>query len=188
MIILSFDVSSTTVGWGCLEVINKEITLLDCGFVKPLKKQNYHIVEVLANLSREIEVLCLQYKPDVIVVEDYLKFMANRSSADTTITLGIFNRVVALQTYKTTEIKPLFLLPISIRAIIRKFLKIKNKITKQDMPALLQNYFGKESFRMEYKTKGKKKGQLIDEIYDIADGVAAGLAGAVYLKLIGIKE
>jgi hypothetical protein len=181
--ILGLDCSSATIGWALLESNNNTLKLDAHGNIKPPKKDGYHICERLDVVSTEIQKLCDMLKPDFIVIEDIVQFMKGKSSANTIITLGVFNRVCALSVYRTTEKLPIFLLPISIRARIRKFLGLK-EIEKEDIPDLLQDYFGKKMFNITYKLRGKYKGEPVKEVYDEADAVAAAWAGAIDLELV----
>ena len=183
--ILGLDCSSTTIGWALLSVENKVIKIEKYGNIKPPKKDSCSLVERLDVVQKEIEQLCIDLNPDHIVIEDILKFMADKTSADTIITLAVFNRSIALQVYRTTNKLPLFLLPISIRSRLRNFLGLESKIDKEQIPQILQDYFGKEFFRIAgYKKRGKFKGQPIIEVYDESDACAAAWAGAIELELV----
>jgi len=187
--VLGLDVSSTTIGWGLLGIKDHNIVILEHGNIKPPKKNNFSIVERLYIVSKEIELLCQRLMPDYIVIEDLLQYMKNKTSANTIITLAVFNRAVALQTYKTTNKLPLFLLPISVRTCIKKFLKMQVKIEKEQIPDILQNYFGKTFFKIVgYKKQGKNKGQPIIEVFDEADACAAAWAGIIKLNLLEEKD
>lgn len=183
--ILGLDCSSTTIGWSLLSVENEVIKIDRYGNIKPPKKDSCSLVERLDSVQKEIDKLCIELKPDHIVIEDILKFMAGKTSADTIITLAIFNRTIALQVYQTLGKLPIFLLPISIRSRLKKFLSLENKIEKEQIPKILQDYFGKEFFKITgYKKRGKFKGQPIIEVYDESDACAAAWAGAIELKLV----
>jgi Holliday junction resolvasome RuvABC endonuclease subunit len=179
--LLAFDVSSSCIGNAIIGIENNTVELIKYGNIKPPKKEKASIVERLDMVCKEIEKLCSEYKPDHIVIEDIVQFMAHRSTAKTIITLGVFNRVVALQVYKTTNKIPLFLLPVSIRSKLSKIIGI-GKIAKEDIPEILQQFFDKEQFKIKYK----KNGSIDKTIFDEADAIAAALAGGIHLGIIPI--
>ena len=180
--VLGIDCSSSTIGWALLGVDGYEIKLLEHGHIKPPKKDKCSLIERLDIVSSDIKVLCDRLKPDHSVVEDIIQFMPRRSSATTIIMLAVFNRAVSLQLYRSISKVPLFLLPVSIRSRISKFLGI-TKIDKEDIPKILQDYFGKAFFTIEYKAKGKNKGKPIITVFDEADACAAAWAGIIDMKL-----
>ena len=185
--ILGIDCSSSTIGWALLSVDGDSLQIVEHGNIKPPGRDECTLIERLQAVSLSIDALCVRLKPDHSVVEDIIQFMKNKTSANTIIMLAVFNRVVALQIYNSTGKVPLFLLPVSIRARIRKFLSLE-KIDKEDIPNILQNYFGKTFFKIvKYRTRGKNKGEPIIEVYDEADACAAAWAGAIELGLLGHK-
>lgn len=183
--ILGLDCSSTTVGWALLGIENGSIVIVEHGNIKPLNKEKFSIVERLDDISKRIDLLCKRLDPTFIIIEDIVQYMQNKTSANTIILLALFNRVIALQIYRTTHKLPLFLLPISIRSKIKRFLKMTNKIDKEDIPDILQKYFGKTFFKIVgYKKRGKNKGQPVIEVYDEADACFAAWAGIIELNLV----
>ncbi len=183
--VLGLDISSSTIGFALLSADNGEIKLLEHGHIKPPKKDKYSIVERLDIVSKDIELLCNRLQPEHIIIEDLIQYMPNRTSANTIITLAIFNRMVALQVFKTTGKIPEFLLPISVRAILKNFLKLSKKIDKEEIPQILQEFFGKSFFQVvKYKKSGKNKGQPVVEVLDESDACAVAWAGIIKLKLV----
>lgn len=187
--ILGIDCSSTTIGYALLGVENDVIQIIEHGNIKPPTKDSCNLIERLNAVVLEIDALCLRLKPDYSIVEDILQFMGNKSTSNTIILLAVFNRAVSLQIYKTTGNVPIFLLPISIRTKIKHFLGRNDKIEKEEIPGILQNYFGKTFFKIvKYKTRGKNKGQPIIETLDEADACAVAWAGLIELDLIHRKS
>jgi len=183
--ILGIDCSSSTIGWAYLGVDNNKIKLLDHGHIKPPKKDDNHLIERLDAVAKTMEELCQKFKPDFTIVEEISQYMKGHTSANTIITLAVFNRAVSLQLYRSTKKVPLFLLPISIRTRIKRFLGRTKQIEKEEIPGILQDYFGKTFFKVVgYKQRGKNKGQPIVETYDEADAVAAAWAGLIELELV----
>lgn len=183
--ILGIDCSSSTIGWAYMGVDGETIKLLAHGHIKPPLKKDTSLIERLDVVSKEIEILCSKLNPDISIVEEITQFMKGKTSANTIITLAVFNRAVALQLYRSTKKVPLFLLPISIRTRIKRFLGRAEPIDKEEVPTILQNYFGETFFNIVgYKQRGKNKGQPIVETYDEADAVAAAWAGLIESGLI----
>lgn len=186
--ILGIDCSSSTIGWAYIGVENNKIMLLDHGHIKPLSK-DFPLMERLDSASKDIANLCERFNPDSTIIEEIAQFMKGKTSANTIITLAVFNRAVALQLYRSTKKNPLFLLPISIRTRIKRFLGREQQIEKEEIPTILQDYFGKSFFKVVgYKQRGKNKGQPIVETYDEADAVAAAWAGVIELGFVKGKQ
>lgn len=183
--ILGIDCSSSTIGWAYIGVDGSTINLLDHGHIKPPKKDDFSLIERLDSVSKDIERLCEKLNPNFTIVEEITQYMKGKTSANTIITLAVFNRAVSLQLYRSTKKVPLLLLPISIRTRIKRFLGRTEPIEKEEIPGILQEYFGKSFFKVVgYKQRGKNKGQPIVETYDEADAVAAAWAGVIELGLV----
>ncbi len=183
--ILGLDVSSTCIGWALLGIDNNIITIIEKGNIKPPNKNKCSLVERLYSVVNDIDTLCNRLKPDYCVIEDIIQFMQHRTSANTIIMLATFNRAVALQVYRSTNKIPLFILPISVRSCLKKFLKRKEKISKDEIPAILQSYFGETFFKIVgYKKHGKNKGQPVVEVFDEADACAVAWSGIIKLNLL----
>src|SRR5271166_3712024 len=183
--ILGIDCSSSTIGWAYVGAENNKIHLLEHGHIKPPKKAALHLIERLDSVAKDMENLCNRFNPDFTIVEEITQFMKNKTSANTIITLAVFNRAVALQLYRSTKKVPLFLLPISIRTRIKRFIGRAAPIEKEEIPGILQDYFGKSFFKVVgYKERGKYRGQPIVEVYDEADAVAAAWAGIIELGIV----
>lgn len=182
--VLGFDVSSTNTGFALLGVDKNVITIIEHGSIKPLKKDGYHLLERLDDIAQRVDELCMRFKPDYCCIEESVQYMANRTSANTIIVLSVFNKTVALQVYKTLGKIPMFLLPVSIRSRIRKYLGI-DKIEKEDIPKILQDQFGESFFRVvKYRTRGKNKGTPVLSTLDEADACAAAWAAIIEMGLV----
>ena len=183
--ILGIDCSSSTIGWAYLGVEKDEIKLLEHGHIKPPGKDGYSLIKRLDIVMRDIAVLCERLNPDHSIVEEIIQHMEGKTSANTIIVLAAFNKAVSVQILRSTGKEPLFLLPISIRTRIKRFLQRAEKIDKEEVPTVLQEYFGKSFFKVVgYKQRGKNKGQPIVETYDEADAVAAAWAGVIELGFV----
>jgi Holliday junction resolvasome RuvABC endonuclease subunit len=171
--ILGLDCSSTTIGWGVLIIddITKTITLKDFGYIKPIKSGS--IIERIVNTRDVVAELIKEQLPDYIVIEDIIKFMKGKSSADTIITLTSFNRMIALLAHDLLNRYPLLFNVLSIRHGI----KINKKLpTKEEIPDLVGNHLN-----IQFPYYKNAKGKIEIESYDVADGIAVALYYAFIL-------
>jgi Holliday junction resolvasome RuvABC endonuclease subunit len=172
-IILGFDCSSTTVGWAALEIdiITNTIKLLKVDYLKPLKTGN--IIERIVDTRDKIKAIIEKVKPDEIAIEEIVKFMKGKSSANTIIMLTTFNRMICLAAYDYLQLAPTLYSVLSIR----HGLKLNGVFpAKEDIPDLVAKHLGIQ-FPWEYGKKGKVK----VENYDKADGIAVALYHAFVL-------
>ncbi len=176
--ILGFDVSSTTIGWSSLSVNDKtkEIKLLDCGYIKPIK--DGYIVDRIVDTRDKILDIIKKHKPDYIGIEDIIKFMKGKSTADTIIMLTTFNRMTCLLAHDYLKKKPELFNVMTIRHGL-KIGKILPK--KEEMPELVAKHLG-ITFPYEYQiNKRSKIAKITEESYDTADGVSVALYYAFVL-------
>jgi Holliday junction resolvasome RuvABC endonuclease subunit len=180
-IIAGFDVSSTTIGWGILSIDdNKNIGFLDAGFIKPPK--DGEIIERLMTTRSKVKDVLEKHRPSQVAIEDILKFMANRSSANTIITLSVFNRMVGLAAADyLCEIggapgkpaKPA-LYPVQT---IRRTIKVdKEAPKKEDIPELVAQQLG-----VKFPYVLGRGGKVKIESNDVADGIAVALCHSIKL-------
>lgn len=163
---MSFDVSSSVIGWASLNIDKKENTkLLDSGFFKPSK--NGHLFENLKSVKEEILDLLKEHKPDKVAIEDIAQFMPKVSSANTIIKLALYNRIVGLTAYEyLNEVPELY----SVMAI-RHGLKLTKELPKkEEIPELVEKLLS-----VTLPRQYKKTGMLRPELYDEADAIACGL-------------
>jgi Holliday junction resolvasome RuvABC endonuclease subunit len=171
--ILGFDVSSTTIGWCSLnwDESTNDISLIKMGFIKPPKKGS--IIERIVKTRNEVQKVIVDTKPDHIAIEDIVQFMQNKSTAKTIIMLATFNRMIGLMAYDYLGKEPIWYSVMTMR----HGLKMNKKLPKkEDMPDLVSKHLG-ITFPYEYD----KKGQIKNESYDKADGVAVALYHAFVL-------
>jgi Holliday junction resolvasome RuvABC endonuclease subunit len=171
-IILGFDVSSTTIGWCVLSLDEKNnISFVKADYVKPVKKGS--IIERIVDTRDKIQKIIDEVKPDYIGIEDIIKFMAGKSSAQTIIMLTTFNRMIGLCAYDYLHRSPELFSVMTIR----HGLKLDNVFPKkEDMPALVSQRLG-----IIFPYQLGKKGALKVENYDMADGIAVALYYALVL-------
>lgn len=174
--ILGIDCSSTTIGYCILDIDNdNNITFVKTSYIKPIKTGS--IIERIVDTRNKILQVIKDAKPDYIGLEDIIQFMKGKSTAQTIIMLTTFNRMVGLCAFDYLGKSPdLFNV-----MTIRHGLKIgKDLPKKEDMPELVAKHLG-ITFPYERTTKGKTKGSVKAESYDMADGIAVALYYAFWL-------
>ncbi len=181
--ILGFDVSSSMIGWCLLEIdegfhskeMEQQIKYIDSGLFKPKKEGN--ILERLENTRNEISKIINKCSPDYIGIEDIINFIRNKSSANTIITLAVFNRMIGLLAFDFLKKSPELFGVLSIRHGL-KFNKIFPK--KEDMPEIVAKHL---NIKFPYKlmTMGKNKGKPHITNYDRADAMSVALYYAFVL-------
>ena len=175
-IVLGFDVSSSTIGYGVISINKFKSTykFIHCGYIKPVKKFKSDIENLSATKDLIIGVIT-KYNPNYIGIEELIQYMSGQSNAKTIIKLAQYNSMVALASYEVTKLVPHYCHVLSIRAALKSANCPKPK--KEDMPYLTSNDLG-ITFNWIYKPKVK----TISEIsYDIGDGLAVTL---YYSKLL----
>jgi Holliday junction resolvasome RuvABC endonuclease subunit len=184
MRILSFDCSSTTIAYSVLQ-INKEnnlIELKEVDFFKPIKTPDF--ILKLVDSRNKLKEIIEKTKPDLIAIEDIIKFFPGKSSANTIITLANFNRMLCVVAYDHLKVNPTMC---SVMAIRHKLKESKELPSKQEMPELVAKHL-KIKFPYKYKEKGKLKGQPLIENEDMADAIAVGLFTAINILNPKIKK
>lgn len=175
--VLGFDISSTTVGWCSLFIDEStgDIKFLDAGFLKPIKEGT--IVEKIVHTRDRLSEIINKQAPDYIGIEDIIKFMKGKSSADTIVMLTTFNRMTCLLSNDYLHKSPELFNVLTIRHGLKT-----NKILpkKEDMPELVAKHLG-ITFPYKYIDRGKSKGKVHVTNYDRADGIAVALYHAFKL-------
>lgn len=168
--LLSFDVSSSTIGWCILELDDSNIKYISANYFKPIKTGT--ILERLVNTRNKITNIINDAKPDYIGIEDLIKFMP-KSTATTVVVLTTFNRMVCLAAYDYLKDYPSLFNVMTIR----HGLKLNKEFPKkEDMPELVAKHLG-ITFPYEYN----KKGAVKEESRDMADAIAVALYHALHL-------
>ena len=152
-----------------------KIYLITAAYLKPLKTGT--IIERMVDTRDKIQDIINKAKPDYIGIEDIIQFMQGKSTAKTIIMLTTFNRMISLCAYDYLKKSPELFSVMTIRHGL-KFDKVFPK--KEDMPELVAKHL-EITFPYERSTKGKKKGAIKVESYDMADGVAVALYYAFVL-------
>ena len=175
MIILGLDVSSATIGWSLLNLDKNNPTLIECGHIKPMSKdkadkKGYGMIYRGADAYDQIADLLKNKKPDLIVIEDFSKkFSKGKSSANTIITLAVFNSFVALACLKYSGKEPLKFSATEMRSNVGKFYKQKI-VSKDDVFPFICNKY--QNFIIKNNRNNKTK----TEYYDEADAIFTALA------------
>ena len=90
--ILSYEVSSSTIGYSVIEYDLNSINLVEYGNVKPPKSDKGSLSYRALSAVKSITAIVERVKPDEVAIEDYAKrFSAGRSTARTIIVLSFFN-------------------------------------------------------------------------------------------------
>jgi len=170
--ILGLDISSTTTGWGILEVTkDNKINYIDSGYFKPIKDGT--IFERLDHSRLKIKDILNKYKPDYVGVENIIEFMAGKSSSKTITTLAVFNRIVGMTAYDYLGKSPELFNVMQIRHGLKT-----NEVLpkKEEISALVSKHLG-ITFPYEYNRNNK----LREENNDRADAIAVALYYAFVL-------
>jgi Holliday junction resolvasome RuvABC endonuclease subunit len=171
-IIVGFDVSSTTIGWGCLKVDKNDFSYVDSGYFKPPKKGD--LFQRLAKTKASIQKLLKQLKPNHIGIEEIVQFMPNKTKASTIITLAVYNRMVGLVAHDYIGNSPQLCNVLAIRHALKLS---KDLPSKEEIPELVAQHLN-ISFPYEYKKKSK---EIKTESFDRADGLAVAIYCAKFL-------
>jgi len=162
---MSFDVSSSTIGWAVFNIKNNKINLFDSGFFKPIKKNN--IFENLSYVREQIKNLLDEYNPDEIAIEEIARFMPKLSSANTIIVLALYNRMVGLTVFDHLKKIPYLYNVMTIRHSIKLSKELPKK---EEIPELVETILN-----ITLPRKYTKNGIIKSELYDEADAIACGL-------------
>ncbi len=180
MRILSFDISSSCIGWALFKLDEEEATLIDYGNIKPPKKEKGSLSFRLKKTEDEVLKIIGKYNPDEVAIEDYAKrFSMGRSTANTIIMLSVFNEVTTLLCYKNLGKDPFRYPVITIRSCIGKFYGEKI-VSKDDIfPAIT-------SRSKIFLTRQSNRGNLLSECLDEGDAIAVGMTHLIKTKSVKI--
>lgn len=174
--VLGIDVSSTTIGYCILDIDdNNIISLVKASYIKPIKTGS--IIERIVDTRNIIKNVLEEAKPDYIAIEDIIQYMKGKSTAQTIIMLTTFNRMIGLCAYDYLNDAPQLFNVMSIRHGLKEGKELPKK---EDMPELVAKHL-RITFPYERSSKGKKKGAIKVESYDLADGIAVALYYAFVL-------
>ena len=171
-IVLGFDVSSSAIGWCTLKIDDAQnITHIKSGYIKPEKEGD--IIERIASTRDRLQELINEIKPDDIAIEQIVKFMSGKSSANTIIMLTTFNRMCGLLAYDCLGKLPNYYGVLKIRHGLKTNKKLP---AKEEMPDLVSKHLG-----MKFAWELNRNDNPYDTNYDRADGIAVALYHAFVL-------
>lgn len=108
MIILGIDPGVISTGYGILSIKGREVRIVDYGIIKISKEEQ--LPSRLADVYKKIDNICLQYRPDVLALEDVF-FNRNVRTALTVghirgaIILAAVHHGLSVYTYTPLQIK-----------------------------------------------------------------------------------
>lgn len=166
---LGLDISSTTIGWSILDKNKNKIKLTASGYIKPPKDGT--LFERLQQTKIEISSILEAYRPEKIAIEDVAQYMPGKSTAHTILLLCTFNRMIGFYCYEFFDKNPELIAVMSIRKILKDYLKLQETPDKEEIPFIVEKILKKK-----FDWRLNKKGKAIKENYDVADSIAVGLA------------
>jgi Holliday junction resolvasome RuvABC endonuclease subunit len=171
--ILGIDCSTKTIGYSVMETDDQFINpkLIICSYIKPPQKGNRF--ERIIETQKMINIILNKYKPNIIGIEEIIKFLKGRSGANTIIALARINTSVGLTCYNFLGYCPLMCNVMAIRHGI----KLDKALPKKEqIPQLIENILG---IKFPYVMDGKK---ISEESYDSADSCAVALYTIKHIK------
>lgn len=169
--ILGIDCSSTTIGLGYLEVIDGKIKYIGCTYIKPIKSNDITIR--LKDTRDKLLRIINKFKPDDIVIEEIVSYMPGKSSANTIITLAVFNRMVALLAHDYLKKCPEFYRVIPVRSGLKLGTDFPEK---EEIPNIIATHLN-----VKFPWLYNKKSNVCQENFDMADALAVALFHAFVL-------
>jgi Holliday junction resolvasome RuvABC endonuclease subunit len=171
--VMGLDASTSVIGICILDYEDgyKPI-LIHSEFYRPDKTNG--LLEMLVKARNYIIKLFGKYNVQEFVIEDYIRFMKNKSSASTVIPLSILNMTLRL------AILDLGIIPQALNVLkIRHTIKLTKILPKkEEIPELVAQHFG-IPYPWLYKiNKRTKQQQIMESSYDVADAMAVSLAWA----------
>ena len=163
--VLGLDASTTTIGLSVLSYDEGQISLDHSEYFKPPKKVD--IFERLAVVRKYIIEKIDEFKPDDVVLEDIILFMAGNSTAKTISSLAVLNRTVGLAVYEKTGTPPFLFNVMKIRHAIKEDKKLR---PKEEIPELVARILD-----IDFPYVLSKRGSRVKENFDIADSIACAL-------------
>lgn len=186
-IILGLDISSKTIGYSVISIDdNKNISILEISQITPIKqtktktqilKNNIKktktiitkldIFQQLNYVKNEINKILKKYNPDIIGIEDIAKYFPNKSSANTIITLALYNRTIGLECFNFKSQSPNLCNVLSIRTKIKKQLKLNKIPDKKEIPDCMEKILN-----IKFPYIYDKNKNINEKSYDMADSLA----------------
>lgn len=176
MRILGIDCSTSTIGFSFLDFNNKKkAKLIYLSHYKPIKHQlpekEIDFLNTISLTKQHLAELLKQFKPDIVSIEDYIRYLGGGSGSATIIPLAILNRSICLmvrENYPNIQLKISNV--ISIRSQIKRALNLPSLPQKEELPSYLEQLL---KIKVPILTKETKKGlKILPETYDQSDAIA----------------
>jgi hypothetical protein len=170
-LLLSLDCSTTACG-------------VCCFYGNKLSERVYKVIDIskAEDKFEKIKIIIkgvVEYKPSNICIEDYIKFMPNKSQASTTLALAHFSGMLQYSLYKEFNIVPVMINHSSacskVIAGFRKLVKISSQLyVKYPVPknvklSKLVVFDEFIKYNSTYEIITKRGGSLHGHNFDIAD-------------------
>lgn len=174
--ILALDISSSTIGWAFMELIEDDLmkaTVIEYGHIKPKKgteKAPLSLARRAGLAQIEIRKLLTKFKPDAVAIEDYAsRFPKGKSTSRTIIVLATFNESMTIECINTLNIDPEKFPVMTIRSLLSK--NFNKKLTsKEDVFEFIKTSIPNFTVLMN------KNNEIKEECGDESDAIAVGLA------------
>lgn len=180
---MGIDCSTTTIGVSVIEETDDGYLLFKhVEHYNPIKK-NTHPLDTLKWVKEYILSKLEEFSPDEVGIEEFIKFMKGNSSADSTISLAIINRLVCMTIYEYFDKKPWILNVNTIRALIKPKNYEFPRVSKEQILPLVCKILN-----IEWKWLKNKKGKIEDFNFDRSDSIAVSIALSYGLRSGKIKS
>jgi len=188
-IILGLDISTTCIGWSVIQYKNLTYNLIGIGYFEPIKNvsnvfdahpkklkdlDSLEFLDMIQMSKNMITELLRKYNPDKVCIEDYIRYMAGGSGANTIIPLACLNRSICSLVYEYFDFdkKRVSICNVmSIRSLIKKSAKLSELPKKEELPPILEKLMGiKVPILLEESKRNKSK--ISSFTYDQSDSIA----------------
>jgi Holliday junction resolvasome RuvABC endonuclease subunit len=182
MKVLGLDISTTAIGYSILDCYNQKFKLIECHYYTPLEKfegkklnqlDKIEFLQMLDYAKSFVQDLISKHQPDLIAIEDFIRFLGGGSSSATIIPLAILNQTIALLAYQHTQtnkqVKISLCNVMSIRHRIKKASNLTELPDKEAIHPLLENLL-KIKLPVFYTTS--KQTKIAPTTYDCSDSIA----------------
>jgi Holliday junction resolvasome RuvABC endonuclease subunit len=188
MMVLGLDISTTCIGWSIIDYNENKFVLIDIGFFEPLKSvsaskklkdlSSLEFLDMLQSSVVFIKSLLDKHNPNKIFIEDYIRYMAGGSGANTIIPLACLNRAICLLSYEYMNFNKdniRICNVMSIRSLIKKAASLNDLPKKEQLPPVLEKLMN-ITIPVVYEQKKKKK-VVSPFTYDQSDSIACSFYG-----------
>lgn len=173
MRLMGLDISTTTIGISIIEetLETDKFKLVFQHYFKPPEKDLPEF-EYLQITKRYILKIVEEFKPDLVAIEDYSKFMKGKSSATTILKLATLNRMLGFAIFEAMGHEPFLLNVIKIRHNLKLGTQLP---AKEEIPELVVHYLDLEGYPYYYEQDKKGNIKIKTESFDVADSMAVAI-------------